>query len=190
MSFKKVHPETGVYFFVGSAILSLQFFFMSDRHLARTIVMQVLFEWDFRGRDSSRLDEAVAFVRSEFGPHLDDEGYILAHVHVVVDHLSEIDATLDAFAPNWAPSHDLASKGRIPMQGIDRAILRLACYELLFDEHIPPKVAVNEAIEIGKTFGGDASGKFINGVLGAILEDRQQKGLLSIPERGKKTENV
>ncbi len=140
---------------------------MSNRHLARTIVMQVLFEWDFRGRDDNRLLMIIDHIKTEFAPNFDDEGYIDKQIQGIIEHLQEIDKMLDDFAPDWNLSD---------MTNTDRNILRLGAYELRFDKTIPSKVALNEAIELGKTFGGDASGKFINGVLGAIYKDMAEKG--------------
>ncbi len=142
---------------------------MSNRHLARTVVMQILHEWDFRGQDASRLDDVVAYVKGEFAPDFDDGGYIARQVSAIVARKAELDALLEAFAPNWLVS---------AMTPIDRTILRIGAYELRFDEAIPSRVAINEAIELGKTFGGDASGKFVNGVLGAVYKDMVEKGVV------------
>ncbi|KKR89846.1 MAG: N utilization substance protein B-like protein [Candidatus Uhrbacteria bacterium GW2011_GWE2_41_1153] len=113
------------------------------------MVMQCLFEWDFQGRDSSRIDEVVR------------------QTHAVIDSVDKIDETLVTFAPEWPIDE---------MTNTDRNILRLGVYELKFDEKIPAKVAINEAIELGKAFGGEASGKFVNGVLGAVFRDMIAKG--------------
>lgn len=142
---------------------------MSNRHLARTIVMQVLYEWDFRGQESARIPELVEYVKAEFAPDFDDGGYVERQVHAVVDRREELDTLLAQFAPNWAVSS---------MTVIDRNILRLGVYELRYDEAIPSRVAINEAIELGKTFGGDASGKFVNGVLGAVYKDMVAKQMV------------
>lgn len=152
---------------------------MSNRHLARTIVMQVLYEWDFRGQDTVRIPELVIYVKGEFAPDFDDGGYIERQVRAVVDRCEELDAMLTMFAPNWAVSS---------MTIIDRNILRLGAYELRFDESIPSRVAINEAIELGKTFGGDASGKFVNGVLGAVYKEMVAKGV--VKEIDKEEEKV
>lgn len=141
---------------------------MSNRHLARTMAMQVLYEWDFRGKESVRLPEIVAMVREEFAPAFDDGGYVEKQVEAIIAHLSEIDAMIQSFTPNWTIE---------TMTAIDRTILRLGVYELYFDQLIPSKVAINEAIELGKKFGGEASGKFVNGVLGAIVKDMAAQGL-------------
>lgn len=140
---------------------------MSNRHLARTIVMQVLYEWDFRGKATDRIPELVSYVKSEFAPDFDDGGYIERQVRAVVERQPELDAMLGEFAPNWEVNG---------MTIIDRNILRVGVYELRFDDTIPSRVAINEAIELGKTFGGDASGKFVNGVLGAVFKAMVEKG--------------
>ncbi len=132
------------------------------------MAMQALYEWDFRNQDSSRLPEILSFVQQEFGKSLDDDGYVAKQVHGVVERIADIDEKLNAFSPNW--SVDV-------MTIIDRNVLRLGAYELLFDETIPSRVALNESIELGKVFGGEASGKFVNGVLGAIYKDRIAHGI-------------
>lgn len=140
---------------------------MSNRHLARTMAMQCLYEWDFRNQDNTRLEEIVSHVKREFAPDFNDEGYIVNRVEQVINNLSEIDQMLESFAPEWKVAD---------MTLTDRNILRLGLWELKWDEKIPAKVAINEAIELGKTFGGGASGKFVNGVLGAIYKDMLARG--------------
>lgn len=145
----------------------LTFLFMSNRHLARTMAMQALYEWDFRGQDPARLPEILLFVQQEFGKSLDDDGYVAKQVHGVVERIADIDARLNAFSPNWSVD---------AMAAVDRNVLRLGAYELLYDESIPSRVAINESIELGKIFGGEASGKFVNGVLGALYKDCLAQG--------------
>ncbi len=140
---------------------------MSNRHLSRTMAMQCLFQWDLRGQDASRLPEIITHVKEEFAPGFDDEGYVARQVENVVSRIAEIDELITHFAPEWRLED---------MTSTDRNILRLGTYELRFDEAIPSKVAINEAIELGKTFGGETSGKFVNGVLGAIYKDMLKKG--------------
>lgn len=148
---------------------------MSNRHLARTMAMQSLFEWDFRGREGD-LAEIVAHVKEEFAPNFDDEAYVEEQVRGVTEKIEEIDDMLERFAPEWKIAD---------MTSTDRNILRLGAYELAFDENIPSKVAINEAIELGKTFGGEASGKFVNGVLGAIYKDMIANGKLKEVDKKK-----
>jgi N utilization substance protein B len=134
------------------------------------MAMQALYEWDFRGREGEgkAVEEIVAFVRGEFAPEFDDGGYVERQVTSVVNNLGKLDELLNKFAPNWTVD---------TMTLIDRNVLRLGVYELRFDETIPSIVAINEAIELGKTFGGDASGKFVNGVLGAVYKDSVESGV-------------
>lgn len=150
------------------------------------MAMQALYEWDFRGSDLARIPEVVRLVQGEFAKDFDDGGYVERQVRGVIDRLAEIDKLLNDFAPNWNVE---------TMTAIDRNVLRLGAFELKFDESIPSKVAINEAIELGKTFGGEASGKFVNGVLGAILKDMAAKGEvkkadLEKPKDESKTEAV
>ena len=142
--------------------------------------MQVLYEWDFRHQEAVRLPEVVELVREEFAPNFDDGGYVETQVSNIVENLAEIDEIIKAFTPNWTLD---------TMTIIDRNILRLGVYELRFDESIPSKVAINEAIEIGKKFGGEASGKFVNGVLGAIVKDMIARGIVKEADKKKPEEN-
>ncbi len=160
------HPRTALAQF---NIMRYNQIHMSNRHLARTMAMQCLFEWDQRGQEMERLPMVIEHVLKEFAPEFDDEGYVNRQVHAVAEHLPEIDEVLKHFAPEWKLEE---------MTGTDRNILRLGLWELKWDKKIPSKVAINEAIELGKTFGGSASGKFVNGVLGAVFKDMVAKNEL------------
>jgi len=141
---------------------------MSNRHLARTLAMQTLFQWDFMGKPTDNLDEIIHYVRHEFAPEFDDHEYVETTVRGVIQHGKDLDERLTKFAPEW------------PIQSmtlVDRNILRIGVYELLYNQNIPSKVAINEAIEIAKSFGGETSGKFVNGVLGAIYKDQVASGI-------------
>lgn len=127
-----------------------------NRHLSRTIAMQTLYEWDLRQQES--VDPIVARNVSEFKDDADAE-YIKNVVTGTITHLNTIDEKISLAAPEW-PIDQISP--------IDKAILRLAIYELLIDTEVPPKVAINEAVELAKLFGGDNSSKFINGVLGTV----------------------
>lgn len=131
--------------------------------------MQSLYEWDFLGQDDARLDEIIAYNKKEFAPDFEDSGYITQTVRDVITKRAEIDETIRHFAPEWPLEQ---------MTVIDRNILRIGTYELLYAEVIPSKVAINEAIELAKSFGGDASGRFVNGVLGAIYKNQLKLGKL------------
>ncbi|MEK7548727.1 MAG: transcription antitermination factor NusB [Patescibacteria group bacterium] len=127
-----------------------------NRHLSRTIAMQSLYEWDFNP------ERGIIDIATRVADPVKDDvdiGYLHSTVSGTVENLSEIDASIIKAAPEW-PLAQIAV--------IDKTILRLASYELNFAEDIPPKVAINEAVEIAKTFGGANSSKFINGVLGTI----------------------
>lgn len=134
---------------------------MSNRHLARTVAMQTLYEWDFSGR-TQNLAGLVKHNLAEFAPDFNDGGFSERIVKGVDQHREAIDEVIEKYAPEW------------PIQQItivDRNILRIGVYELKFAKDIPPKVAINEAIELAKSFGGESSGRFVNGVLGAVYKD-------------------
>lgn len=136
---------------------------MSSRHLSRSIVMQSLYEWDFSGKKLD-LKKIVEKNIKEFGPGLEDEAFVWQLVTGVVEHFSGLDKIIEKAAPEW-PIEQITI--------IDRNVLRIGLYELLFGkkEEVPPKVAINEAIELAKSFGGESSGKFINGVLGTVFKE-------------------
>ncbi|OGE82777.1 MAG: transcription antitermination factor NusB [Candidatus Doudnabacteria bacterium RIFCSPLOWO2_01_FULL_44_21] len=133
---------------------------MANRHLSRTIVMQSLYEWDFNDRVRP-LSKIVEHNVKQFAPGLDDSGFIFDLIKGVEQHMAEIDQIIVKTAPEW-PLDQITV--------VDRNILRLGIYELMFAHEVPPKVAINEAVELGKAFGGESSGKFINGVLGTLYK--------------------
>jgi len=138
---------------------------MSNRHLSRTIAMQTLYEWDFNHR-SQKLQTVLEHNIKEQGVGLQDTSFIENLVKGVTKKITEIDNILIKYAPDW-PIEKITT--------IDRNIIRLGIYELEFEENkIPPKVVINEAIEMAKTFGGESSGKFVNGVLGAIYNNMEK----------------
>lgn len=140
---------------------------MPNRHLARCIAMQTLYEWDFRGGPTAALPAIINHNLQEFGNGFEEEKkYVAETVAGVVEQQKEIDEIISQFADNW-PLEQITI--------VDRNILRLGVYELKFNKDIPEKVAINEAIEVAKTYGGPASGKFINGVLGAIYNSLNKK---------------
>ncbi|MBI4427012.1 MAG: transcription antitermination factor NusB [Candidatus Magasanikbacteria bacterium] len=136
---------------------------MPSRHLARSIAMQSLYQWDFRGCQKDGLPAIIAQNLVEFGAGLEaDKDFVKETVDGVITHLQEVDKTIAEYATNW-PVEQLSL--------VDKNILRIGIYEMRFNKEIPPKVAINEAIEIAKNYGGPSSGKFVNGVLGAIYND-------------------
>ena len=142
---------------------------MANRHLARSIAMQSLFEWDFNGCKEKTLDKIIERNVKEFAPGLEDMSFVKNAVRGVLEKKEALDEIIEKAAPEW-PINQIAL--------IDRNILRLGLYELLFAnrKEIPPKVAINEAIELAKTFGGDNSSKFINGVLGTVYLEIGEPG--------------
>jgi len=141
---------------------------MSNRHLARTLAMQSLFQWDFKENQEKGIEEIMQYTRREFAPEFNDNDYVDSTVRGVIAFKTEIDETLEKFAKDWSIKQ---------MAIVDRNVLRIGVYELIYNENIPAKVAINEAIEMAKAFGGETSGKFINGVLGAIYKDQIEKGI-------------
>ena len=136
--------------------------------------MQSLFEWDFRAHDNvpapEDLAEIIARNKTEFGEGLEEEyPFIDRLVEGAIHNQKKIDAVIEKAAPAW-PIEQITA--------VDRAVLRLGLYELLFGDRneVPPKVAINEAIELAKAFGGDSSGKFVNGVLGTIYREIGEPG--------------
>ncbi|MCX6793462.1 MAG: transcription antitermination factor NusB [Candidatus Falkowbacteria bacterium] len=150
---------------------------MANRHLSRTLAMQTLFAWDFNDRQEVDIDELVKENFSQFAPSFDDHGFVRDLVKGVLEHVEDINAYIIKYATEW-PLDQITI--------IDRNILRLGIYELVFDKNIPAKVAINEAIEMAKTFGGDSSGKFVNGVLGAIMKEMPAKDVDKQPAAEKK----
>ena len=154
---------------------------MSNRHLARTIALQTLYQWDFNGQPAGSLATMLAGNFHEFAPDFDDDGFSRHLVAGVEKNLPAIDADIVAHAPEW-PLDQITN--------VDRNVLRIGIYEMKFDPEIPAKVAINEAIELAKAFGGESSGKFVNGVLGTIFKELEVAGLTKDepPPRGKSAE--
>lgn len=140
---------------------------MASRHLSRSIAMQSLYEWDFSGK-AGDLEKIVDRNIKEFGPGLEDQSLVWQIVTGVVKHLIKINKIIEQAAPEW-PLNQITI--------VDRNILRIGLFELLYanKEEVPPKVAINEAIELAKSFGGESSGKFINGVLGTVYKEIEKK---------------
>lgn len=137
---------------------------MANRHLSRSVALQSLFEWDVRGQKKGALKDITDHNIQEFAPGMEDTDFISDLVLGTQKHLSDIDQLIIVSAPDW-PLDQITN--------VDRNVLRLGIYELKFAnaEDVPPKVAINEAIELAKTFGGASSGKFVNGILGTIYKE-------------------
>lgn len=153
---------------------------MSNRHLARSLALQSLYEWDFHSLGQDKAIEILERNLSEFAPEMDERLFALALINGVLKNKEEIDTAIGHFAPDW-PIERITT--------VDRNVLRMGIYELVFDQEIPSKVAINEAIELAKTFGGESSGKFVNGVLGAVYRDQQAKGVAKPADKPKESPN-
>jgi len=140
---------------------------MSTRHLARTIALQTLYEWDFNEASHPDAKNFLEYNKSQFGPGLEDGDFSVRLVEGVLKHQKDLDPTIEKYAPEW-PLDKITV--------VDRNVLRIGIFELEHCSDIPPRVAINEAIELGKTFGGESSGRFINGVLGSIYKDLLKEG--------------
>ncbi len=140
---------------------------MASRHLSRSIAMQSLYEWDFSGKQGD-LEKIVERNIEEFGPGLEDKSLVWQIITGVIKYLFKLDKIIEKAAPEW-PINQISI--------VDRNILRIGLYELLYGnkEEVPPKVAINEAIELAKSFGGESSGKFVNGVLGTVYREIEKK---------------
>lgn len=136
---------------------------MASRHLCRSIAMQSLYEWDFSGKKQD-LEKIVGRNLDEFGPGLEDKSLVWQIVSGVVKHFNQLNKIIEKAAPEW-PIDQITL--------VDRNILRMGLFELLYGnkEEVPPKVAINEAIELAKSFGGESSGRFVNGVLGTVYKE-------------------
>ena len=140
---------------------------MANRHLGRTIIMQSLYQWDFRNKDTDELQRALLRNLKEFAPEFDDVPFVEHTINGILTNLEAVETMITKYAPQW-PLEQITL--------VDRNVLRIGVYELKFAPEIPARVAINEAIELAKTFGGESSGKFVNGVLGAIYRDLTAQG--------------
>lgn len=137
---------------------------MANRHLSRTIALQSLYEWDFKGGKNDEISDIIKKNVQEFAPGMDDISFAQMLVETAAKNRDKIDPIIEKCAPEW-PLEQVTL--------VDRNILRLGICELLYGnyEEVPPKVAINEAIELAKSFGGESSSRFVNGVLGTIYRE-------------------
>jgi N utilization substance protein B len=151
---------------------------MANRHLSRSVVLQTLFEWDFRNMPMSSTRECLLRNTKEFAPAAGDSVFMEDLLKGVVDRKDDLDLVIEKAAPEW-PIARIAP--------VDRNVLRLGLYELLFADRgkVPAKVAINEAIELAKSFGGENSGRFVNGVLGAVYKELGEPGKDEISKKRK-----
>ena len=135
---------------------------MATRQLGRSIILQSLYEWDFFSQQGD-LIKIIERNLNDFAPGFNEPEFVWKLAHGIIEHVKEIDEIITKAAPDW-PLPQIAI--------IDRNALRIGLYELLYADlnEVPPKVAINEAIEIAKNYGCPNSGKFINGVLGTVYK--------------------
>ena len=154
----------------------------SNRHLGRIVALQTLYEQEFRlscGDKNFDLDEVLERNIHRYQDTIEDQDFIIKLVKGVTKEQEDLDGVLQPVAPEW-PIDQIAR--------MDRVVLRLGLYELLHEPSVPPKVVINEAVELAKAFGGENSSKFVNGVLGTVLRKREE----DLPEakKTKKTEKT
>lgn len=156
---------------------------MANRHLSRSIVLQTLFEWDFGNLPHTKIKEITNRNLKEFAPGLEDDIFVFSLLEKILEKRKAIDEIIEKAAPEW-PIDKISL--------VDRNVLRIGLTELLFGDRkqVPPKVAINEAIELSKTFGGENSSKFINGVLGAVYKEIGEPGKDEISKKKKIEEPV
>jgi N utilization substance protein B len=149
---------------------------MANRHLSRSIVLQTLFEWDLNDIEKKDVPDVLERNIAEFAPNKTDAPFIEKLLSGVLGKQPELDQVIEKAAPEWPIDR---------ISPVDRNILRLGLFELLFADRkeVPAKVAINEAIELAKQFGGENSSRFVNGVLGAVYKEIGEPGK---DETGKK----
>lgn len=156
---------------------------MANRHLSRSIALQSLFEWDFNEYAATALPGIVERNVNEFAPGLEDATFITNLVAGIAERQVKLDLIIEKAAPEW-PIAQIA--------GVDRNVLRIGLYELLFADRqeVPARVAINEAIELAKTFGGENSGRFVNGVLGAVYKELGEPDKDEVPAKKRRPKDV
>jgi N utilization substance protein B len=137
---------------------------MGKRHVSRVLALEVLYEWSFH---KGKKDFKEILKRKLEDERKKEEIFLRNLVEGVIKNLEKIDKIISTAAPHWPKEQ---------MSLVDLNILRIGVFELIFGDkkEVPPKVAINEAIELGKEFGGPKSGKFINGVLGAVFKELEK----------------
>ncbi len=137
----------------------------SNRHLGRIVVLQTLYEYEFRSQSEDKsvdLADIIARNMERYEDTIGDKQFVQDLLNGIVEKQVELDTKLQPMAPEWPISQ---------ISRIDRNVLRMGLFELLYmQETVPPKVAINEAVELAKAFGSDNSSKFINGVLGTAFK--------------------
>ncbi len=151
---------------------------MANRHLSRSIILQTLFEWDMSSLDKGDIAAVLARNVEEFARNKSDLPFMEKVLHGVLGKQKELDLVIEKAAPEWPIDR---------ISPVDRNILRLGLFELLFSDRkeVPAKVAINEAIELAKQFGGENSGRFVNGVLGSVYKEIGEPGKDEVTKKKK-----
>jgi N utilization substance protein B len=150
----------------------------ANRHLGRIVALQTLYEQDFRRECGDELFDLKEVLDRNIGRYhktIEDPEFIVSLVNGVASRAEELDSVLQPIAPEW-PIDQIAR--------MDRVILRMGLYELTHQKDVPSKVVINEAVELAKSFGGDNSSKFVNGVLGTVLRQHQAEEII-LPAKAK-----
>ncbi len=152
---------------------------MANRHLSRSIVLQTMFEWDLNAIDRKDIIAVLDRNIEEFAPNKTDRPFMEKLLDGILGKQSELDLVIEKAAPEWPIDR---------ISPVDRNILRLGLFELLFADRaeVPAKVAINEAIELAKQFGGENSSRFVNGVLGAVYKEIGEPGKEEIGKKKKR----
>ena len=136
----------------------------SNRHLGRIVVLQTLYEYEFRSQSEDKnvdLADIIARNMERYEDTIGDKQFVQDLLNGIVERQVELDTKLQPMAPEWPISQ---------ISRIDRNVLRMGLFELLYmQETVPPKVAINEAVELAKRFGGDDSPAFVNGILAKLI---------------------
>ncbi len=151
---------------------------MANRHLARSVALQSLYEWDFNEFPPEKIDSIIVRNLKEFASGIADGSFAHRLAKNILEKKGEIDVIIERAAPEWPLSQ---------ISVVDRNVLRMGLYELLFVDRseVPAKVAINEAIELAKAFGGETSSKFVNGVLGTVYKEIGEPGKEETSETGR-----
>ncbi|HOM33318.1 MAG TPA: transcription antitermination factor NusB [Candidatus Paceibacterota bacterium] len=159
---------------------------MATRHLSRSILFQSLYEWDFYRTKLNKNVDLMAIIdrnMKDVMPLIDEPDFIYRLTKNLIDHFDEINNIIEKTAPEW-PIDQISLT--------DRNILRLGLAELMFapKNEVPPKVAINEAIELAKNFGTESSSKFINGVLGTVYRQMVEEGIIKESDKKDKSDDL
>lgn len=154
----------------------------SNRHLGRIVALQTLYELDFRRESNDEtfsLTEALDRNIRRYKSTLEDVDFVRRLVSGVAERTDILDAELAPLAPEWPFDQ---------INRVDRILLRMGLYELKYGDGVPPKVVINEAVELAKAFGAESSSRFVNGVLGTAYKNIAPAADITEPAKSKKAE--